>query len=68
MNKAARATLVVAALSVSGGILAMNLMPASSGAKTVAAPVSSQTIVTAADLGANVNWAKVKQAPATPSF
>jgi hypothetical protein len=72
MNTAARNTMVALALSISGGLLAMNWTPnAAVGTGVVASAfpqASSTSVNTISELVASVDWSKVKQEPLPPTF
>jgi hypothetical protein len=72
MNTTARNTMVALALSVSGGLLAMNWAPNAAVDKGVVASAfpqtSSTSVNTISELVASVDWSKVKQEPLPPTF
>jgi hypothetical protein len=68
MSKAAKATMVVVALFVSGGILATNVSPVSSTKASAVTVTWNSGSNASFDLGANVDWSKVKQEPMSPTF
>jgi hypothetical protein len=68
MNTAARNIMVAAALFLSGGLLAMTLNPASSADTSAISAVWNTQPTNSFDLGANVDWTKVRQEPKSPTF